>query len=433
MSNTSNWKKNIALFMAGQGVSLFGSMLVHYAVMWHITLKTQSGLMMTLITVAGALPMFFISPFGGVWADRYNKKHIINIADAIIAVVTLIMAVVFSLGFDYTVLLLICLAVRAFGQGVQMPAVNALIPNIVPQEHLTRVNGINGSIQSIVMFTSPMVGGALLAIAPIHTLMFIDVVTAIIGISILLLFVKTPTRLQKKEHNAGAKQYFLEIGEGIKYVGKQSFLKKFLLLSALFNIMVAPAAVLTPLQVARDWGDGIWNVFGGISFGSEQRLASVEVVYFIGMMLGGLVMGLWSGFKNKSHTMAFSTFLLGIGAIGLGLITNFWIYLLCMGLIGLVMNLFNPPMMATLQTNVDGAFMGRVFSVLTMMSSVMMPLGMVLWGPLADVVAIDWLLIGTGAVVFLMGFIFMFDKVLLKAGMPVQGEQENGESNGTEM
>ena len=87
----SNWKRNIALFLTGQGISLFGSMLVHYAVMWHITLKTQSGVMMTMIAMAGSLPMFFIAPLGGVWADRYHKKHIINIANAVIAIVTLVM------------------------------------------------------------------------------------------------------------------------------------------------------------------------------------------------------------------------------------------------------------------------------------------------------------------------------------------------------
>lgn len=416
MTSVSNWKKNTALFMIGQGISLFGSMLVHYAVMWHITLKTQSGLMMTLITVAGALPMFFISPFGGVWADRYNKKYIINIADAVIAVVTLIMAIIFSLGVDLSGLLLICLVMRALGQGVQTPAVNALIPELVPKEHLTRVNGISGSIQSVVMFISPMAGGALLSVAPIHTLMYIDVITAAIGIGILLFFVKTPALSQKNEGKAGVKQYFLEIGEGLRYVGEQSFVKKFLVLGALFNIMAAPAAVLTPLQVARDWGNGIWNIPGGLSFGAEQRLAAVEIVFFIGMMLGGLLMGTWGGLKNKSHSMALSTCLFGLGTIGLGLIIDFWLYLLCMGLTGLVMNLFNAPMMATLQTNVDGAYMGRVFSVLTMMSSLMMPLGMVLWGPLGDVVAIDWLLIGTGAFLFLMGFVFVFDKTLLKAG-----------------
>lgn len=422
------WKRNIALFLAGQGITLFGSMLVHYAIMWHITLKTQSGLMMTLITIVGALPMFFISPFGGVWADRYNKKHIINISDAVIATVTLILAIVFSLDIYSTGLMLICLAMRAFGQGVQMPAVNALIPELVPQEHLTRINGISGSVQSLVMFTSPLAGAAILGAAPIHVLMFIDVITAIIGIGILVFFVKIPDRPQIKKEAVNAKQYFLDIKEGIKYVREKSFLKKFLVLSALFNIMVAPAAVLTPLQVARDFGDGIWSVFGGLAFGPEQRLASLEVVFFVGMMLGGLVMGVWGGFKNKSHTMAISTFLLGIGSIGLGLLTNFWLYLLCMGLIGVVMNFFNPPMNATLQSNVDGAYMGRVFSVLTMMSSVMMPLGMVIWGPLADKVAIDWLLIGTGIFVAMMGFVFIFDKTLLKAGMPIPKADDGEEA-----
>ena len=313
---------------------------------------------------------------------------------------------------------------RTLGQGVQTPAVNALIPELVPKEHLTRVNGISGGLQSFVMFASPMAGGVLLAFAPIHVLMFVDVVTAIIGISILYSFVKVPVRSQPSERKAGAKQYFLEIGEGIKYVVKRDFLKKFLLLSAVFNIMVAPVAAMTPLQVARNWGDGVWNLLGGLSFGAEQRLAAIEIAFFVGMMIGGLFIGVWGGFKNKSHTMALSTFLLGMGSVALGLLTNFWMYLLCMGLTGVVINLFNPPMMAVLQTNIDAEYMGRVFSVLNMMGSVMMPLGMVLWGPLGDVVAIDWLLIGTGAVIFFMGFVFLLDKTLLKAGMSVENKTD---------
>ena len=422
MPKEFNWKRNVALFLFGQGFTLFGSMLVHYAIMWHITLQTQSGLMMTLITAAGALPMFFISPFGGVWADRYNKKHIINIADASIAAVTLVMALLFSMDYEFTWLMLICMAARALGQGVQTPAVNALIPELVPQEHLTRINGISGGLQSFVMFVSPMAGGALLAVAPIHILMFIDVISAAIGISILYFFVKVRARSDKCEIIAGAKQYFVEIGEGIGYVRSKPFLKKLLVLSALFNIMIAPTAVMTPLQVARNYGSDVWLLRGGVSFGAEQRLAALEVVFFIGMMIGGLVIGAWGGFKNKSHTMALSTLLLGGGAVALGLITNFWVYLLCTGLIGIVMNLFNPPMMATLQTNVDGEYMGRVFSVLMMMSSVMMPLGMVLWGPLGDVVDISWLLIGTGVFVFLMGFVFVIDKTLLESGGPKPAE-----------
>jgi DHA3 family macrolide efflux protein-like MFS transporter len=379
-----------------------------------------------MMTVAGALPTFLISPFGGAWADRYNKKHIINIADGAIAAVTLVMAVMFSVGLDHVGLLLICLVVRALGQGVQSPAVSALIPEIVPPEKLIRINGISGSIQSIVMFASPMAGGALLAVAPIQALMFIDVATAALGIGIWLFFVKVPAREPGEAKKGSVAAYFHEIGQGLRYVRKQPFVLKILFLSGLFSFLVAPVAVLTPLQVARDFGGDVWLLLGVAPFGPEQRLASLEMVYFVGMMLGGLVMGIWGGFKNRSHSMALSTFLLGLGTMGLGLITNFFVYLACMGVTGLVMSLFNAPMATTLQTNVEPAYMGRVFSVLAMMSSLVMPLGMMIWGPLSDAVAIDWLLLGTGFFLFLMGFAFVWDKTLLKAGVQVETEVTEG-------
>jgi DHA3 family macrolide efflux protein-like MFS transporter len=69
-----NWKKNTVLFLSGQAVTLFVSSVVQYAILWHITLGTQSGTMMTVFSIALFIPMFFISPFGGVWADRFNKQ-----------------------------------------------------------------------------------------------------------------------------------------------------------------------------------------------------------------------------------------------------------------------------------------------------------------------------------------------------------------------
>ena len=414
--NQTHWKRNVTLFIIGQGITLFGSMLVHYAVMWHITLQTQSGIMMTLLAAAGTLPMFFLSPFAGVWADRYNKKNLINLADGVIALVTLLMAGLFSQGVDSIALLLLCLVLRAFGQSIQTPSVNALIPELVPPEHLTRVNSLSSGLQSFVMFASPMAGGALLATAPIHILMLLDVVTATIGIVILFFFVKVPARSQSEKLPQKGVQAFTDIKEGLRYIRKNAFLRKAILLTALFNIMIAPVAVMTPLQVARNYGDDIWLILNGFPFGPPQRLAAVEVVFFVGMMIGALVLALWGGFRNKSHTMALSTFFLGAGCMGLGVLSNFWGYLLCTGFIGIVMNLFNPPMMATMQINIDSTYMGRVFSVLSMIGGVMMPLGMVLWGPLGDIVDIGWLLLASGAVVFLMGFIFLWDKSMLQAG-----------------
>jgi DHA3 family macrolide efflux protein-like MFS transporter len=123
----TNWKRNAGLFIGGQLMSMFGSMLVQYAITWHITLETQSGVWMTLFTCAGLLPMVIVSPFAGVWADRYNRKYLINIADGVIAAVTLTLAVVFFASGENIPLMLLVVAVRGFGQGVQAPAVNALV------------------------------------------------------------------------------------------------------------------------------------------------------------------------------------------------------------------------------------------------------------------------------------------------------------------
>ena len=88
-SEFENWKRNIILFLSSQTISLFGSSLVQYAIMWHITLTTESGMMMTLFIICGFIPTFILSPVAGVWADRYNRKILIILADGLIATVNL--------------------------------------------------------------------------------------------------------------------------------------------------------------------------------------------------------------------------------------------------------------------------------------------------------------------------------------------------------
>ena len=158
-----NWLKNIILFLSSQTISLFGSSLVQYAIMWHITLTTESGLMMTLYIICGFIPTFILSPVAGVWADRYNRKMLIILSDGLIATATLVLAILFLMGFDAIWLLFVMAAIRAFGTGIQTPAVGAILPQIVPKDKLTKVNGANGSIQAVIMFVSPMVSAALLA------------------------------------------------------------------------------------------------------------------------------------------------------------------------------------------------------------------------------------------------------------------------------
>jgi DHA3 family macrolide efflux protein-like MFS transporter len=277
---------------------------------------------------------------------------------------------------------------------------------------------------SMVMFASPLAGGALFALMPIQSLMYIDVVTAIIGIVLFTFLVRMPKTVAPQNAH-GANQYFTDLKAGLSYMRSHPFVMKFIIGAGFFNIMVAPASMLTGLHVARRWGDIPWSIFGFGVLGAEQRLAVNEMSFFIGMILGGIILGIWGGFKNKSYTMALATIMFGIGTVGLGLSSSFLLYLLCMLGAGVFLNLFNPAMTATLQTNVEAEYMGRVFSVLAMASSLMMPLGMVMWGPLSDQVPIAYLLIGTGIALALFGLVFMFDKTMLEAGKVAGLVEEN--------
>ena len=158
--------------MSSQGLSLFGSMLVQYAIIWHITLTTQSGLILTIATIAGFLPQIVISLFAGVWADRYPRKRLIIFADALTAVSTLILAVLFLMGYGEIWLLVLVSAIRAVGAGIQTPAVSAFLPQIVPTDRLIQVNSINGTLQPFIMIAAPLVSGGLLSLARLEAIFF---------------------------------------------------------------------------------------------------------------------------------------------------------------------------------------------------------------------------------------------------------------------
>ncbi len=395
-----NWKKKIILFLTSQTISLFGSSLVQYAISWYITLETKSGVMMTIAIICGFLPTFFLSPFAGVWADRYNRKRLILISDSTIALATLVIAILFLMGYKSIWLLFVVSVVRALGTAVQTPTVGALIPQLVPEDKLTKVNAANGSIQSMVMLVSPMLSGALLTMAPMEIIFFIDVVTAAVAVSTLLLFLKVPSH-----EKALAKQsvsYLGDMTEGYRYIKNHAFVRKIIIYSALFSFLAAPAAFLTPLQVTRSFGDQVW------------RLTAIEIVFSVGMILGGILMASWGGFKKKIHSMVTATVAMGVGTFALGIAPVFWLYLLMMSLIGLAMPLFNTPFTVLLQQKVEADYLGRVFGVFGMASSIMMPAGMLVFGPLSDAVRIEWLLLGTGVLIFLEGFVMLADRVLKK-------------------
>ena len=397
-----NWKKNTAIFMSSQAISLIGSSLVQFAITSYITVATKSGLYATLSIICAILPMFVVSPFAGVWADRYDRKKLIILADSGIAICTLLIAIAFLLGYQSIGLLFVALIIRGFGSAIQSPCVSALLPDIVPEEHLARINGINGTLQTLFSMASPVLGALFLSIMPLGQIFFIDIFTAAIAVVVLLVSFKLPEKEESKE--PVTTDFFSDLKQGVKYIARTRFLIEFFGFSIIFYIMMAPATFLTQVQVVRNYGDDYWH------------LSVIEVAFSVGMLMGGIGITLWRGFKNRVHTMLLSIIIMSVCTFALGIRMPFPFYVFWMGAFGLSLPLLNTPTITMLQEKVETQYRGRVFSVLTMFNTSMMPLGMVIFGPLADKVKIEILLTVSGIIILLVALCMTQAKALFKAG-----------------
>jgi DHA3 family macrolide efflux protein-like MFS transporter len=387
--NKTPWYRDITVFLSAQTLTLLGSSLVQYAITWYITLTTGSGIMMTLSIIAGFLPSFLISPFGGVIADKFNKKWTIIIADILIAVTTLILAVLMFIGIDSIWLIFFILVIRSLGTGVQGPTVNALIPELVPTDKLTKVNGVNGSIQSAIWLISPAVAGVLLSISSLKYVLLIDVFTAIIANLLLFAFLKyTMPKLNKPMQDM-----LFEMKSGLKYIRSHKYIKTFFIFCTFFFFLVSPSAFLTQLLVTRNYGAEVW------------RLTVTEMSFSVGMIFGGFLSYNKIFAKYKIKTMVVATAFISLFSIFLGLVSNFYLLMIIMGLFGITIPLFNIPSTVILQETVEQEYMGRVFSVMGMISNSAMPLAMLIFGPIADITSINYLLVGTGAILLLVCWI----------------------------
>ena len=384
----NNWKRKTLLFLASQCITLFGSMIVQMSIIWYVTLKTSSGGWIAAFTICSYLPQFLISFFAGVWADRYNRKKLIVLADGVITIATLIMFLVMPMiSSDFVLLsaLLVISIVRSIGAGVQTPAVNAVIPHLVPAEYLMKYNGINATIQSIVQFIAPAVAGTVLSIGTFRSTLFIDIVTALIGIGLLSCIL-----LPKQEVANDNISVFSEIKAGIHYSFSDKMIGKILIVYGLFILLSVPAGFMSALLVSRVYGDVYWY------------LTAVELVGFAGMALGGVLMGMWGGFKSRFKTFAFGLLILSIMTIGMGITPYFVLYLAMMFVYSIALTIIQTATTTIIQENAQESMIGRVFGLMGAMYSGFLPVGMAVFGPLADVLPLQWVMVGSGIALVLV-------------------------------
>jgi DHA3 family macrolide efflux protein-like MFS transporter len=391
------WKRRVTVFLVGQTITTFGSFLVQYAIMWHLTLTTKSGLVLALAAVFGFLPQAIVSIFAGVWADRVNRKMMIIISDSVIALATLILAVFMLSGVEDLWLIFLIMAVRSIGAGVQMPAISALVPQIVPTDKLLTVNGINSSISSSLQLLAPVAAAAVYSTMSLSAILFIDVVTAVIGLS-LLATVAVPTLARVASEDKPS--YFADLKEGMAYIFSNQLVRWVMAIFAIIFLLIVAPSNLSPLMIARTFGGEVW------------MLTVLELSFGVGMLIGGALIAVFAKKIDRIGMIIGSSILFGILATAMGFTTNLIVFFALFFVVGIAVPAFSTSAMTLLQETVEPERQGRVFGFLGIVMAVAMPLGMSILGPLADVVSVEILLIVTGIATVVIAVV----AVLLPAG-----------------
>jgi DHA3 family macrolide efflux protein-like MFS transporter len=391
------WKRRVTVFLVGQTITTFGSFLVQYAIMWHLTLTTKSGLVLALAAVFGFLPQAIVSIFAGVWADRVNRKIMILVSDSVIALATLVLALFMLSGVEDLWLIFLIMAIRSIGAGVQMPAISALVPQIVPTDKLLTVNGINSSISSSLQLLAPVAAAAVYSTMSLSAILFIDVVTAVIGLS-LLATVAVPTLARVA--NEDKPSYFADLKEGMAYIFSNQLVRWVMAIFAIIFLLIVAPSNLSPLMIARTFGGEVW------------MLTVLELSFGVGMLIGGALIAVFAKKIDRIGMIIGSSILFGVLATAMGFTTNLILFFALFFVVGIAVPAFSTSAMTLLQETVEPERQGRVFGFLGIVMAVAMPLGMSILGPLADVVSVEILLIVTGLATVVIAVV----AVILPAG-----------------
>lgn len=385
----TGWKKNIGLFLSGQFLSGITSMVVQYAIIWYLTRETGSATVLSLATLLGMLPMVLLSPFVGPFVDRLDKKKLLIFTDIIVALFALMLSIVGTISEHFPLwLVFVSLFMRSVAQTFQMPTIQSILPQMVPQKELTRVNGQLGMVQSANMIIAPALGAFLFAVVPMNFLILLDVLGAVFGVG-LLLFVRIP----KTQAQGEVVHVLTDTKMGFSLLVKNKGLWYITLLGAAFTLIFMPAVSMYPLMT-MDYFQG-----------TVGQAGLIEVIYSVGMLAGGLIIGVFGKWKNRMIPVLIAYFIIG-GAFALSGIlpgnqTGFIWFVLLNAIAGLATPFFNTLLMAMIQQSYEPVYLGRVLGVLNSLMSITGPVGLIFAGPLADKIGVEKLFIiaGVGTVV----------------------------------
>lgn len=388
-----NWRRKFITIWVGQAFSLISSGALQLAIIWFLTQRTGSAMVLSLATLVGFLPQALLGPVIGVWVDRWPRKHVIIGADAWIALVALFLGLASLFAEPPIWLVLLALFLRSIGTAFHSPALNAITPLLVPAEQLTKAAGYTQALQSSTYILAPALGALVYGIWGLNAAIFLDVLGAVLAILAVTL-VRVPELPQGGQPDATQNTgVWKEMLAGWRILKTHNGLFALIIFSTILTLIYMPVSALYPLMSFEHFQ------------GDVAQASLVEILFAAGMLVGGLLLGAGLSFKNPIRNITWSFLVMGLSLAISGLLPpgGFPVFAAMCALTGLAAPYYGGVQTALMQERVAPEYMGRVFALIGSLASLAMPLGLILSGLLADRVGVANWFAASGALVVILG------------------------------
>lgn len=387
------WRLRFWAIFGGQALSLVGSSLTQFVLLWWITDNTGSVAALATAGMAALLPQAVLAPLGGTLADRYSRRLMMIVADVVSALCMLALIALFITGRIELWHAYVMMAVRSAMQAFQAPAASASVAMLVPRSFIVRAAGLNQSLQSLTLVAAAPLGALAIGVMPIGWALSIDVFTALMGIVPLLCF-RIPQAIDRHARRAGL---WGEFREGLHLVWCTPGLRHLYLLLGMVVLAIMPTFMLVPLLVKAHFGGG------------APQVALMEGLAGGGMLLGGMLMAAMAPRRLVRWTLA--GFALSCASIALtamapaslfGVAVAWWV------MSGISFAFGNAPLTALLQTTIPNQLQGRVLALMTTIVALAAPIGLALAAPVGEWVGVRGVFFvagSLGALASLAGFL----------------------------
>lgn len=366
-----------ATLWSSQGFALLGTSISQFTLVWWLTERTGSPIWLSVAAIGLLVPDVFIIPFIGPIIDRYPRKKILIWANAAIAIVSVLGTMSLMTDRVAPAAVVTILFARTLANSFRWPALQALATDVVPRDQLTRINAIDYILRGSTNILGPVAAAWMIRVLPVSASLAVDFIGAVAAIALLSSVTvreKIFAGKRRASVRANLRSSLSSMKKGLRYVMTAPGLLPFLGYVSITNLLLVPIENLMPLMVSDYFGSTV------------ESLSMMQISFGLGTVIGGVILGIWGGFKSQIKSALLGDFVYTIGVLMIGRCAPNQISLAILGwgISGIGDSLSVANLNALIQKHTRPELQGRVFSISTGLISIWVPAAMIFAGPIAE-------------------------------------------------